>query len=169
MEESAKSAERVRNDLQTFRNRSIVIDGQEVCAICSGYLLVKPFFIFPCGHKFHHDCLEHQISEHLSEFNTFHHGEFINHLKFLSIGNDHIFRLSKLKQQLQNLSLNIPVSGQTDTASVNGNGSISQRDNIKNEIETILAAECLYCGQHMINLIDKPFIEDWDRVTLDWQ
>lgn len=68
MEESAKSAERVRNDLQTFRNRSIVIDGHEMCAICSGYLLVKPFFIFPCGHKFHHDCLEHQIMEHLSTY-----------------------------------------------------------------------------------------------------
>ena len=71
MEESAKSAERVRNDLQTFRNRSIVIDGQELCAICTGYLLVKPFFIFPCGHKFHHDCLEHQIMEHLSKNELF--------------------------------------------------------------------------------------------------
>lgn len=71
MEESAKSAERVRNDLQTFRNRSIIIDGNELCAICSGYLLVKPFFIFPCGHKFHHDCLEHQIMEHLSNLKEF--------------------------------------------------------------------------------------------------
>ncbi|XP_031628679.1 vacuolar protein sorting-associated protein 18 homolog isoform X2 [Contarinia nasturtii] len=142
MEESAKSAERVRNELQTFRNRSIVIDGQELCAICSGYLQVKPFFIFPCGHKFHHDCLEHQIMEHLS--------------------NDNIFRLSKLKQQLQTLSLNIPVTGQADA-------NPSQRDNIKNEIETILAAECFFCGEHMINQIDKPFIEDWDRVNLDWQ
>lgn len=70
MEESAKSAERVRNDLQTFRNRSIVIDGHDLCAICSGYLLVKPFFIFPCGHKFHHDCLEYQIMEHLSKFDN---------------------------------------------------------------------------------------------------
>lgn len=67
MEESAKSAERVRNDLQTFRNRSVVIDGQESCVICTGYLLLKPFFIFPCGHKFHHDCLEHRIMEYLSE------------------------------------------------------------------------------------------------------
>lgn len=46
---------------------------------------------------------------------------------------------------------------------------MSQRDNIKNEIETILAAECFFCGEHMINLIDKPFIEDWERVNLDWQ
>lgn len=69
MEESAKSAERVRNDLQTFRNRSVVIDGQEPCAICTGSLLAKPFFIFPCGHKFHNDCMEQQIAEYLSNKN----------------------------------------------------------------------------------------------------
>lgn len=84
-------------------------------------------------------------------------------------GNDHIFRLSKLKQQLQSLSLNLPATNQTDTASVNGGANLSQRDNIKSEIENILAAECLFCGEHMINQIDKPFIEDWDRVNLDWQ
>lgn len=67
MEESAKSAERVRNDLQTFRNRSVVIDGQEPCNICSNYLLTKPFFIFPCGHKFHNDCMEQRIAEYLSK------------------------------------------------------------------------------------------------------
>lgn len=67
MEESAKSAERVRNDLQTFRNRSVVIGGQDVCAICNVYLLVKPFFVFPCGHKFHNDCLEQQMMNHLSK------------------------------------------------------------------------------------------------------
>lgn len=72
------------------------------------------------------------------------------------------------------MSLNIPVPSQTDTAAVNGGvagNAMSQRDSIKNEIENVLAAECLFCGEHMINLIDKPFIgiEDWDRVNLDWQ
>lgn len=82
------------------------------------------------------------------------------------LGNDHILRLSKLKQQLQSLSLNIPVTSHADA-----NGGPTQRDNIKNEIESILAAECFFCGEHMINQIDKPFItsEDWDRVNLDWQ
>lgn len=90
-------------------------------------------------------------------------------------GNNDILRLSKLKQQLQNLSLNIPVPNQVDPATANGGATavvantMPQRDSIKNEIETILAAECLFCGEHMINLIDKPFIEDWDRVNLDWQ
>lgn len=69
MEESAKAAERVRNDLQTFRNRSISIGAQEHCAMCNIYLLLKPFFIFPCGHKFHADCLESNLLKYLSKFN----------------------------------------------------------------------------------------------------
>lgn len=67
MDESAKSAEKVRSDFQMFRNRSVVIASDEQCAICSVYLLLKPFFVFPCGHKFHGDCLETQITNHLSE------------------------------------------------------------------------------------------------------
>lgn len=87
----------------------------------------------------------------------------------LVTGNENILRLSKLKQQLQGLSLSLPIPNNSDTASVNGTANVSQRDKIKNEIENILAAECLFCGNHMIDYIDKPFIDDWDRVNLDWQ
>lgn len=83
------------------------------------------------------------------------------------LGNESISQLLKLKQQLQNLTSNSPTLSQLDTA--NDNGNLSQRDNIKKEIEGILAAECLFCGELMIKHIDKPFIEDWDRVTQDWQ
>lgn len=68
MDESAKSAERVRNDFQMFRNRSVVIASDEQCAICSVYLLLKPFFVFPCGHKFHGDCLETQLANYLCKY-----------------------------------------------------------------------------------------------------
>lgn len=67
MDESAKSAEKVRNDLQTFRNRSVVIGGQDLCSVCNVYLLLKPFLIFPCGHKFHSECLEQQVIQSLSK------------------------------------------------------------------------------------------------------
>lgn len=71
MEESAKSAERVRSDLQTFRNRSILIGAQEMCAICNVYLLLKPFFLFQCGHKCHAECLERELTNYLSKTRSF--------------------------------------------------------------------------------------------------
>lgn len=71
MEEASNAADHVRKELQTFRNRSITIDGQEKCACCDVYLLVKPFFLFQCGHKFHRDCLEENIVEYLSKKTTF--------------------------------------------------------------------------------------------------
>ena len=67
MDESAKSAEMVRNELQTFRSRSVIINSQEQCVICGVYLLLKPFFIFQCGHKFHGECLEKELYPFLSK------------------------------------------------------------------------------------------------------
>lgn len=86
---------------------------------------------------------------------------------FLNVGPADTHRLTKLKQQLQ--ASGTATSNQVETANNVDNTKHLQRDHIKNEIETILAAECLFCGEHMINNIDKPFIEDWERVNLDWQ
>lgn len=73
---------------------------------------------------------------------------------------EHSRRLTRLKQQLASLSAN----NQT-----NDGESLSNRNQIKNEIESILASDCLFCGELMIQNIDKPFIVDWDQENLDWQ
>lgn len=79
--------------------------------------------------------------------------------------------MSTLKQELQALSTNVAGSSQQadNSNAVVENTNVTKREAIKIEIENILAADCLFCGDHMINNIDKPFIEDWDRANLDWQ
>lgn len=71
-------------------------------------------------------------------------------------------RLRELKHQFSamNTSTIAPIIESTTTMS---------REQIRNEIETILASDCLYCGEHMINSIDKPFIDDWDKVNMAWE
>lgn len=70
-----------------------------------------------------------------------------------------------IKNQLASLTL-------TGTAAVNKSESttarLSLREQLKMEYENVLAADCLLCGELMINSIDKPFINDWDKVNNDW-
>uniref|UniRef100_A0A8D8CPT7 Vacuolar protein sorting-associated protein 18 homolog n=1 Tax=Culex pipiens TaxID=7175 RepID=A0A8D8CPT7_CULPI len=145
MEDSAKSAERVRAELQTFRNRSVTVGAQEQCAVCGVYLLLKPFFIFHCGHKFHGDCLERQIVPQLD-------AEVVHHLM-------------NLKQQLTVAQQQLNHSAGVDSV----DAVTSSKEHLKAQIEDILASDCLYCGEVMIRTIDKTFIENWEKVDSDWQ
>lgn len=67
MDECASAAEKVRNSIQSFRNRSVTICAQEKCSGCGQFLLLKAFFLFPCSHKFHADCLERNLLKLLSK------------------------------------------------------------------------------------------------------
>lgn len=141
MEDSAKSAEKVRTELNSFRNRSITISATEQCAICEVYLFLKPFFIFPCGHKFHGDCFE----KSLMAIPGLEESEQLIHLKerLLSIGIQH--QDARVDKSLE-----------------------ATRRRLKDEIEKILTANCLYCGEIMIENLNQPFTEKRDNVNNGW-
>ncbi|XP_037937988.1 vacuolar protein sorting-associated protein 18 homolog [Teleopsis dalmanni] len=142
MNEYTKQADRVCEDLQNIRDRCVRIEAHENCSICETFLMVKPFFVFACGHKFHSDCLEKHVVPMLTS--------------------DQSRKLTMLKQQLETLLTESIASG---------NHSQQQRfkrDKIKKEIEEIVAADCLYCGL-LIETIDQPFVVDWDQIHVDWE
>ncbi|XP_066154663.1 vacuolar protein sorting-associated protein 18 homolog isoform X1 [Euwallacea fornicatus] len=146
MEEATKSAEQVRDEIQSFRNCYTHINSLDKCEVCNMTLMVRPFYFFPCSHMFHSDCL-------LAELDS-------------SLGLVKKSRLTELESQLQSLSLH----SNLDAVST-GSSGITAREQIKAEIDNIIASECLYCGENMIRNIDKPFIEDYEyeNVTRDWQ
>jgi vacuolar protein sorting-associated protein 18 len=57
----------VRSEIQTFRNRSVLVSVSEACCACDIALLLRPFYLFPCGHKFHGDCLLAEIQPTLGK------------------------------------------------------------------------------------------------------
>lgn len=74
-------------------------------------------------------------------------------------------KLMDLKRQLRILN-----NQASDNISTNSAG-LSNKDNVKAEIDNILGAECLYCGETMISNVDLPFIEDedYEKVVKEWE
>ena len=46
----------------------------------------------------------------------------------------------------------------------------SKKDELRAELEDLIASQCIFCGDVMIRLIDKPFIEDseFEAVNSEW-
>lgn len=62
MAESTKSAEAIKADIADLKNRFVVVDANEKCGSCGLTLLTRQFYVFPCQHTFHADCLIREVS-----------------------------------------------------------------------------------------------------------
>jgi len=65
MDEATRTAESIKQDIASLRNRFITIDSAELCSSCSRQLLLRQFYVFPCRHCFHADCLIALAKEYL--------------------------------------------------------------------------------------------------------
>jgi len=57
MDESADTAQHIRDDIKALDQRYAIVEPGERCWICRLPLLARQFFVFPCQHAFHADCL----------------------------------------------------------------------------------------------------------------
>ncbi|XP_039394501.1 vacuolar protein sorting-associated protein 18 homolog [Mauremys reevesii] len=140
MEEATQSAKRIREDIQEMRNKYGSVEPQEKCAACDFPLLNRPFYLFLCGHMFHYDCLFQAVFPNLPAYKQ--------------------AKLEDLQKKLGATSQPSKAHHRpkdTDATSL-GKGQQS-REQIKADIDDIVAAECVYCGELMIRSIDKPFID----------
>lgn len=61
MMESTKSAEAIKADIADLNNRFMVVEANEKCSSCRLALLTRQFYVFPCQHTFHADCLINEV------------------------------------------------------------------------------------------------------------
>ena len=66
MDETTKNAEAIKDDIVALRKRFITVDASEKCTECGFHLLSRQFYVFPCHHTFHADCLIGLVSRLLS-------------------------------------------------------------------------------------------------------
>ncbi|KAH0289229.1 hypothetical protein M436DRAFT_48175 [Aureobasidium namibiae CBS 147.97] len=57
MDESANTAQHIKQDIKSLDQRYAIVEPGEKCWSCRLPLLMRQFFVFPCQHSFHADCL----------------------------------------------------------------------------------------------------------------
>ncbi|THX30688.1 hypothetical protein D6D10_08588 [Aureobasidium pullulans] len=57
MDESANTAQHIKEDIKSLDQRYAIVEPGEKCWSCRLPLLMRQFFVFPCQHSFHADCL----------------------------------------------------------------------------------------------------------------
>ncbi|KAJ6667300.1 hypothetical protein lerEdw1_017278 [Lerista edwardsae] len=140
MEEATQSAKRIREDIQEMRNKYGSVEPQEKCAACDFPLLNRPFYLFLCGHMFHYDCLLQAVYPNLPSYKQ--------------------AKLENLQKKLSATSQPSKSHHRTKDTDAAGQGKGQpSREQMKADIDDIVAAECVYCGELMIQSIDKPFID----------
>ncbi|KAI0019011.1 vacuolar protein sorting protein-like protein DigA [Xylariomycetidae sp. FL0641] len=63
MDESAQTAQHIRIDVAALDHRYAIVEPGEKCYACTLPLLSRQFFVFPCQHAFHSDCLGRKVLE----------------------------------------------------------------------------------------------------------
>lgn len=62
MDQSLREADNNKQKIKNFKNDSFqIIEPYDSCLICHQLLSLKKFYVFPCFHSFHQDCLVQEI------------------------------------------------------------------------------------------------------------
>jgi len=61
MDDSARSADHIKADIRALDRRYAIVEPGERCQICRLPLLARMFYVFPCQHGFHGDCLADRV------------------------------------------------------------------------------------------------------------
>ncbi|KAF2199295.1 hypothetical protein GQ43DRAFT_482584 [Delitschia confertaspora ATCC 74209] len=63
MDESQETAAHIKTDIKALEQRYAIVEPGERCYVCGLPLLAGQFFVFPCQHAFHSDCLAKRVVE----------------------------------------------------------------------------------------------------------
>ncbi|XP_022705297.1 vacuolar protein sorting-associated protein 18 homolog [Varroa jacobsoni] len=153
MTDSTNATDQIRTEIVEVRNRCYVVDCGHQCDACGFALLSQAFFVFPCLHRFHAQCLEEAIKEMPLPPNF----------------------QSQNSNALESYRDTAPGGSQrgktTDTASRGSSqGPPVGATATKTSIEDLCAQECLYCGELIAESTSVPFFspEEYEQLHKQW-
>ena len=150
MDGATRSADRIREDIAELRNRYSYVAPTTPCSQCRAPLLARPFYIFQCSHGFHTDCLTSAMFTHMT-----------------AAARNKVTRLhERLSRELETERSRPQQEDAADAE--NGEENLADTalasEATRREIDEIVAADCVLCGEVCIKSIDEPFVTAEDAV-----
>lgn len=137
LEESTQSKELVKRELKTIKERCIEIEGMQACDICSKPVMKSAFYVFPCAHAFHRECLLKILMPVLKVKDS--------------------VRLSKISATLVEIAQK---EGKTPVGKNQTNESRESIRDLYKKLNSLLAPRCFFCSSDFIDSIYDDLIED---------
>ncbi|XP_075241527.1 vacuolar protein sorting-associated protein 18 homolog [Convolutriloba macropyga] len=147
MENATESADKIRASIKENRSQCTVIRADEKCSLCGYPLLLRQFYSFPCRHAFHSDCLLHKLKTDLLSPRE------VADIERLQTE----INSSEVVMQRNRLPDAKFMSGGGGDFGANGLGS-AELEAKKEELDALVASECPFCGELMIQNIHRRFI-----------
>lgn len=150
MDESSRTAITIAQNIEDLKKRFAVINVGEECYSCHKPLLERQFHVFPCQHTFHSQCLVSAVVKESAP----HQKRRVAHLQ------------AQIARINASLARSVPgadtkTGGKAD--SVTSSTPQQQSQQYADELDDIIAAECLLCGHAMIRSIGEGFVQKDDK------
>ncbi|KAJ2643398.1 tethering complex subunit [Coemansia sp. RSA 1694] len=158
MDEATRTAETMQRDMASLKNRFAILNSEETCQVCSQPLWLRQFYVFPCQHSFHGDCLTRRVVGACNRVQR----RRIHELQSQCV------EVTKMRRQLR---LNPLLAGAGGKARPANGAATKESDEqleqqlrrAKQQLDALVAGECVLCGEAMIKSIVEPFIEASDQ------
>ena len=131
MHELAESTESIVSELEVMKKRGYGFSTIQRCEYCNDAIFARPFYIFPCSHGYHSDCIMKKLSHHLEPVQV----EAVVDLQE---------KLKIAAKRAQDLDRRAMI----------------QQEYLQNEIDGYIAAECPLCGDAMVRSVGKSLINE---------
>ncbi|CAO3584041.1 unnamed protein product [Absidia cylindrospora] len=179
MDEATKNADNIRVDIRDQRSRFGLVNSVEKCYICHYPLLARQFYIFPCQHAFHAECMIQKITRFLPPRTLRRLAELEDALNpsttttttaRLTNGNSNGMMVTGPASKWMHAAAGVIFSSDTtnDMTMEENNASATvatatmttTREQLEEELDDIVASECILCGDIMVKSINLPFVND---------
>ncbi|KAF2084146.1 hypothetical protein K490DRAFT_49808 [Saccharata proteae CBS 121410] len=131
MEESSQTAQHIKKDIKALEHRYAIVEPGERCWICRLPLLARQFFVFPCQHGFHANCLGGRV------------------VRVAGAGTG---------RRVRELQGEVAVGGGGGEEGEGVGMSAKKRERAARELDALVAGQCVLCGELAVKLIDEPFV-----------